>query len=196
MILKVKKKKEKSLFSHSFIFTLIFYITLAFLLWYLIIPNTSIYYKKGHFLPFFHRLNDKDIILTPGEEFTLRVQNINKRVKFSSLDIKVAGVTPFGTIVAFRPGRTFVTAKYDDNELRCRVRVINLNKKKLNLKVDETYDLDVKGLGFFSRVRWSSNKKSVVKVNRFGKVVGVSKGRAVITAKVGKKTLKCQVVVK
>lgn len=171
-------------------------IALIGLIWYLIIPNSSVYYKSYVFKPFFNRLNERDIIMVPGETFKLRVQRVNIRVKFSSLDIKVAEVTPLGTIIAFRPGKTFIRVKYNDKELRCRVRVVKLNKKEIELKEGETYRLDLKGTNIFNKIKWSSSDSKVVKVNRFGKVRAISKGKAVITAKIGDKHLKCKVVVK
>ena len=57
-----------------------------------------------------------------GETFKLRLLKLNKRVKFSSMDIKVAPVTPLGTVIALRPGKTYIRVKYENQELKCRVR--------------------------------------------------------------------------
>src|SRR5690554_2160245 len=171
-------------------------IALFMLIWYLIIPNTSIYYMNKTFQPVFHRLNERDLIMIPGEEYKLRVNRLNTRVKFSSLDIKVAVVTPFGNIIGLRPGNTFITAQYDDVELRCRVRVIKLNMKEIELNINERFDLDIKGPMILKKVRWSTNNKDIAKVNSFGVVKGVSKGNTTITAQIGDKKLKCRVIVK
>ena len=45
-------------------------------------------------------------------------------------------------------------------------------------------------------VQWSSNKKKIASVNEFGEVTGLKKGKAVITAKIGKKKYKATVTVK
>lgn len=71
---------------------------------------------------------------------------------------------------------------------------VKLNKKKLTLKVGQTYTLKVKGTK--KKVKWSSSKKSVVKVNSKGKITAKKKGTATITAKVGSKKYKCKVTVK
>lgn len=189
------KRGKNRKFLYTLILRIIYTIALLSLLWYMIIPNSRIYYKKPDFFPFFKRLNTRDLIMTPGEEFKLRVQNINIRVKFSSLDIKVAGVTPFGTVIALRPGKTYINVKYNNNKLRCRVRVIDLNKKKINISPNEKYKLKVKGKAFFQRVKWSSSSPEVAKVDKRGRVIGISKGKTVITAKTSKKTLKCTVIV-
>lgn len=172
-----------------------FVISLIALIWYLIVPNSSLFYMNRTFQPFFHRLNERDLIMVPGEKFRLRVQRVNTRVKFSSLDIKVADVTPIGTIFAFRTGKTFITAKYGDKQLRCRVRVIKLSEKKIKLYKGDKFDLDIKGPIILKKASWSSSKRKVAKVGMFGKVEAISKGEAVITAKIGGIKLKCIVVV-
>lgn len=184
--------------NHSFIFAfllrILFLVTLFALIWYLIIPNTSINYKKDY-QAFSNRLNEKDLIMIQGETFKLELQKLNKRVKFSSMDIKVAPVTPLGTVIALRPGKTYITVKYENKELKCRVRVYKINKKKIKLKTKEKINLNIKGPGIIKSVKWSSNKPNIAKVNRFGTVKGVSKGKAVITGKINDKKINCLVIV-
>ena len=71
---------------------------------------------------------------------------------------------------------------------------ISLNKKKATIYVGKSIQLKIKGTK--SKVKWTSNKKSVAKVNSKGKVTGKKVGKAIITAKVEKKTYKCTVTVK
>lgn len=177
------------------IMRLIFAIALLSLVWYLIIPNTSLYYMNGTFKPFLNRLNENDLIMVPGEKFKLRVQRLNTRVVFYSMDIKVAEVTPLGTIIAFRPGKTFVTAKYNDKLLRCRVRVIKLDNSKITINKGESLDLDIEGPIIFKKVKWSSSDSNIAEVNSIGKVKGISKGKVQVRAKIGDKNLKCDVTV-
>lgn len=177
------------------IMRLVFVIALLALFWYLIIPNSSLYYMDGTYKPFFNRLNERDLIMVPGDKFKLKVQRVNTRVKFSSLDIKVADVTPLGTIIAFRTGKTFITAKYNDKMLRCRVRVIKLNKKKIEINQGEKFDLDIEGPIILKKAKWTSSNSEIAEVNSFGKVRGISQGKTLITAKIGGKTLECKVVV-
>lgn len=71
-----------------------------------------------------------------------------------------------------------------------------LNKKKLNLKVGQEAQLKVKGTN--QKVKWSSSKPSVAHVEKAGKSVSisaVSAGKAVITANVDGKKLKCKIIV-
>lgn len=70
----------------------------------------------------------------------------------------------------------------------------SLSKKKVTLKKGTTIQLTVKGTA--KKVKWSSSRKKVASVSRDGKVRAKKTGKATITAKVGKKKLKCVVTVK
>ena len=70
---------------------------------------------------------------------------------------------------------------------------VKLNKTKVTIHVGESYKLKVKGTK--KKVTWKSSKKSVVTVNKKGVVTGKKAGKSIITAKVGKKKLKCKVTV-
>ena len=70
---------------------------------------------------------------------------------------------------------------------------VKLNKTKVTIHVGESYKLQVKGTK--KKVTWKSSKKSVVTVNKKGVVTGKKAGKSIITAKVGKKKLKCKVTV-
>lgn len=67
-----------------------------------------------------------------------------------------------------------------------------LNKTKLTLKVGKSTKLKVKNTK--KKVKWSSSKKKVATVKN-GKVTAKKVGKTTITAKVGKKKLKCKVTV-
>lgn len=76
-----------------------------------------------------------------------------------------------------------------------------LNKKKLSVTKGDTATLTVKKAK--KKVKWSTSKKKIVKITKVsGKkksqavIKGVKPGKAVVTAKVGKKKLTCKVTVK
>ena len=69
-----------------------------------------------------------------------------------------------------------------------------LNKKKLTLTVGQTAKLKVKNTK--KKIKWSSSKKSVATITKKGKVKAKKAGKTTITAKFGKKKLKCIVTVK
>lgn len=74
-----------------------------------------------------------------------------------------------------------------------------LNKTKLTLtitkkKTKPTYKLKVKNAS--GKVKWKTSNKRVATVNKSGKITAKNKGTAVISAKAGKRTLRCKVTVK
>ncbi len=92
-------------------------------------------------------------------------------------------------------------AEEEDGELvtkilKCTVKVtatpLKISAKKVNLKVGKSKVLKVTGAT--GKVSWKTNNKRVAKVVN-GKVTALKPGKAKITAKVGKKTLTCKVVV-
>lgn len=188
------KKNFFRLFRFQGPISIIYYIAFAGLLWYLIIPHTSIFYRSNLFDSFFVRMNAEDVVLKKGEEFHLYLFRLNQRVSYSSTDIKVADVSIFGTVTAYRPGTTFIRIRFNGKERKCRVRVIDISHKKLTLSRGRGCRLYIKGPN--GRVKWYSGNKKIATVSRFGKVNGRGKGRVVIYAKVDGKLLACQVTVK
>lgn len=70
---------------------------------------------------------------------------------------------------------------------------VKLSANTVTLNVGQSKTIKVKGTS--AKAKWSSNKKSVAKVNSSGKITAVGRGTATITAKVGKKSYKCKVLV-
>ncbi|MBR4183547.1 MAG: Ig-like domain-containing protein [Lachnospiraceae bacterium] len=68
-----------------------------------------------------------------------------------------------------------------------------ISDESLSLAVGKSATLSVTGNS--GKVKWSSSKKAVAKVNKKGVVKAVKAGKAVIKAKVDGKTLKCKVKV-
>ncbi len=73
---------------------------------------------------------------------------------------------------------------------------MKLNKKKVTLYVGKKVKLKVKNKTVKKKVKWKSTNKKVATVTKKGRVKAKKPGRATIIAKVGKKKLKCKVVVK
>ena len=70
---------------------------------------------------------------------------------------------------------------------------VKLNKKKASIYVRQTLQLNVTGTK--KKVKWSTSNKKIATVNQKGKVTGRKVGKAIITATVSKKTLRCEVSV-
>lgn len=69
-----------------------------------------------------------------------------------------------------------------------------ISKKNKTVLKGQTFTLRMKGTS--KKVKWSSSKRSVAKVNSAGVVVAKKAGKAVITAKVGKRRYSCNVTVR
>lgn len=71
------------------------------------------------------------------------------------------------------------------------VQAARLNSESVALMLGETYQLEV--LDNKESVKWYSSDKKVVAVNSKGKVRGKAVGKAIITAKIGKKKIECEI---
>jgi hypothetical protein len=69
-----------------------------------------------------------------------------------------------------------------------------LNKTKATICVSKTVKLKVTNSS--SKVTWKSSNKKIATVSKSGKVKGIKSGKVTITAKVGKKSVKCKVTVR
>jgi uncharacterized protein YjdB len=139
-------------------------------------------------------LTKNDIYMLKGEETHIAVFGLNKRVSFYSTNFKVVGVNFNGRLYAYRTGKAFIIAKVGKQKLKCRVHVIDINKTKVKIKKGGSCHLKITGAGAFTS--WKSSDKSVASVNSFGRVKGKQKGKAVITAKIKGRVLKCVVYVR
>lgn len=173
---------------------MIYYVFLVILIGFLILPHTSLVYRNKVHLPFSLHLNKDNLILVKGETFKLYVIGINKRVTYSSSDFKVCNVRYNGKLYANRVGTAYIKAKVDGKVLKCRVKVIDMNKDRLSLKVGDTSYLKV--IGTNKKVTWKSSKKEVAVINKSGKIIAKSKGTTKITAIVKGKKVYCNVRVK
>ena len=77
--------------------------------------------------------------------------------------------------------------------VKVEARGAHLNKTKITITVGDSAKLKVKGAS--GKVKWSSSKKSVATVSKKGVVKAKKAGKTVVKAKIGKKTLKCKVIV-
>ena len=156
--------------------------------------NSGLFYSKGINLPFSLHLNRQEVYLIKGEEFRLFVYGINKRVSYHSTNFRVAEVNFNGRVYAYQTGKAFIIASVDNKTLKCRVKVIDIGKRQLNLRVGDTYRLGLKGPVLFAR--YNSSNPLVASVSMFGKIEAKKTGRTTIYVNVKGKLLKCNVTVK
>lgn len=172
----------------------LYYLTLLALIAMLILPHTTIYYGWKLSEPFEKKVNTKTVYLTVGEQYKIKLFQINKRAHYYSSDIKVADVAGTGVVTAYRPGKTIVSIKQKNETYKYRIYVVKLSKKRIVMRKSSLQKLSVKGVNF--GVRWKSHDPDIATVNRFGWVKGKQRGKTYIIAYAGGKKLKCTVRVK
>lgn len=163
----------------------------------LILDSSSIYYRNHNLLKkrnYFMHLSSTDLYLIRGEEYHLKLFAINKRVSFSTTNFRVAGVGLHGRIFALQPGKAFILVKVDKKVLKCRVHVLDIDKRSITLRPGRSKHLHIRGSNAF--VRWKSANPRVADISIFGRVTAKKKGSTIIYAKVKGKTLTCFVRVK
>ena len=74
-----------------------------------------------------------------------------------------------------------------------KAATVKLNKKKVTIELDGHVKLKVKNTK--DKVTWKSSDPTVARVSKKGNVYVLSAGECIVTAKVGKKTLTCNVTV-
>ncbi len=71
---------------------------------------------------------------------------------------------------------------------------VKLNKSKITVYVENSYALKLNGTT--KSAKWSSSNRKIVTVTSKGKITGIKKGKAIVTATIGNKSYKCEVTVK
>lgn len=169
------------------------------------------------------KLSKTKITMTVGQSKKLKVKGISKkrakRIKWKSSKKKVVTVTKTGKIKARKAGTATITAKVGKKKLKCKVTVKKRSKKstkkkesnssskkmwlsKTSVTLQAGSGVDLVLHNAKNVVKWSSSNNKVAWADRatsssknLGTIQAVSKGTAVITAKVDGKTFKCHVKV-
>ena len=139
------------------------------------------------------KLNKKSLTLECGKRANLKVVSSKKKATWRSSNSKVAKVNKKGKVTGKKYGVATIYAKVAKKTLKCKVRVIKLNKKSATLEAGKSVSLRV--LGTKAKVTWRSSNAGVAAVDKNGKVTAKKQGSVTIRAKVAKKTLKCKVTV-
>ena len=99
-----------------------------------------------------------------------------------------------GRVFAYKTGKAFIIAKVDGKRLKCRVKVIDINKRQLSLRTGDSYHIKLKGPAYFAK--YKSSNSSVAEVNIFGRVKAKKPGKATIRVYIKGKIIKCKIRVK
>jgi hypothetical protein len=149
----------------------------------------------------------KTFAIVKGKTLTLPVTGYlsnggTGKLSYASSDKKVASVDRKGRVKAKKAGKTIVTVTSGNKKLRLSVYVVKKALKVKSLKVRGIPSSMAAGKSTFisatlspakatvAVVTFRSSNPTVVSVDKAGKLVAVGMGKAVITVKAGKKTVK------
>lgn len=151
-----------------------------------------------------------ELTLNTGEMITLSASvypdgAADKTVIWSSSDDNVATVTQAGMVTALKAGSATITAQAGGYCATCQVIIndipvtsLSLNYYSLTLKKGESFTLIATVLpenATDKTVTWSSSDESIATVDQNGTVTAVRVGYAEITARAGRCTTTCGVLV-
>lgn len=142
------------------------------------------------------KISSSKLTVEVGKTHKLTMKGTKKSVTWSTSNKKVAVVSKKGTVTGKKVGTATIKAKVGSKTYSCKVTVkaaVKLKKTSALLNKGKTTTLSMQGTK--SKVTWSSSNKSVATVNKSGKITAKKAGKAVISAKVNKKTYRCNVTV-
>ena len=164
----------------------------------LFIPgNTESIYAKGiDFLI----LGVYEKSLDVGDEFYISaVASNGNKITFRSSNSKVASVSPYGRIIAKKPGEAKITVKAGKAQARCRIIVkktrIDVNEKNISMENCCTFHLK-SAASTGHGLTYKSSKKSVAAVDEKGLITAKKPGEANITISVDGVSEICKIKVR
>lgn len=146
------------------------------------------------------KISHKKASFYTGDEGQLGIENAYPDLKWKTSNAKVATVSE-GHIWALHPGETVLSATSNGQTVKCKVsvkkRTTRIDQSKVTLLTDQKIVLNILDKkNPDDQIHWSSNKKKIASVSDTGEVTGLKAGKAVITAKIGKKKYQSVVTVK
>lgn len=154
-------------------------------------------------------LSEKSIAIPEGTTAQLSAtvnpeDATDKTLTWSSSNKTIATVDENGLVTGVKGGKTVITVKAGNKSATCAVTVTvpveSVTLDKSTASVDEGSTLRLSATVYPSyasdkTVTWTSSDESVATVDASGKVTGVSRGKAVITAQAGDCSATCQLTV-
>ena len=142
-------------------------------------------------------LSKTELHMGKKERVPLSVTGGSGDIKWKSSAKKIAKVTADGIVIGKKVGTATSTATRNDGVMECVVNVYvpKLSETNTTVKVGEKKFLKV-SQNYSSEITWKSSNKKIVKVSKYGRIKGIKKGTATVTAEVDGITLKCTVTVK
>lgn len=147
-------------------------------------------------------LNQTSVVEHAQNHVYLKVKNISKKtkVKWSTSNKKLATVDKTGAVWLIKPGKVTVTAKVNDQTLKCKITA------KTRLSIDASFFYINQGkqrklsvLNLFPKekgiVKWWSTNTTVGSINKNGLFKAKTPGSTSIRAKIGQCILGCDITV-
>lgn len=138
-------------------------------------------------------LNTTKLTLAQQETYSLKVKN-GKRTTWKSSNKSVVTVSSKGKLTAKGSGGAVITCKSNGRTIKCKVYVPKISAETLRVPLGTSRKLSVSSKGDYS-VKWTSSNPLVATVDEKGRITSNELGNTVISAKVGRVTLQCNVEV-
>lgn len=145
--------------------------------------------------------NDKPTVLKTTSKETLYVNQTSKikvsdkTAVFKSSDKKIATVSKNGKITAKKKGKTTITVKGKEINLKITVTVKNPKLKVNSKKIKKGNSYKIVVVGKYGAATYKSSKPKVATVTPAGTIKAKKKGKSTITVKIGTAKLTLKVTV-
>lgn len=154
-------------------------------------------------------LSAKQIYMAKGKSIRIGAyvspSNTTDKIKWSSSDKRIAEVKN-GKITAKKTGKVSVTAKAGKKKASLKVNIVPKAKKaakvtlkkKISMKVKNSLLLkaSVSPKNATDTLAWSSSNKKIAKVDKFGRVTALKKGKVTVRVKTsGGKKASCKIII-
>lgn len=139
-------------------------------------------------------LSKKDLRMIKGETYTLKTKYAYHPVTWKSKEPKIAKVDKNGKVTARKKGTTYIWAYMGSKRMQCKVVVEEPKLSKKTLKIGQGGSTELYLKGTKRKPKWSTSSKKIVTVKN-GRIIAKKKGRANITASIGKMKYTCKITV-
>lgn len=139
-------------------------------------------------------LSKKGLRMIKGETYTLKAKYAYHPVTWKSKDPKIAKVDKNGKVTAKKQGTTYIWAYMGSKRMQCKVVVEEPKLSKKTLKIGQGGSTELYLKGTKRKPKWSTSNKKIVTVKN-GRITAKKKGKASITASIGKKKYTCKITV-
>lgn len=141
------------------------------------------------------KLSQSEITLNVNEAYRLLALGTKEKVKWTAKNPEVIRVSKKGNVRGLKIGTTYVIAWAGKYKMKCKVTVDDPVLGKTSALMENGTSCQLSLLQTKRPAQWSSSNPAVASVSGNGVVSAKERGTAVITAKVGTKTLSCSVSV-